>query len=124
VGHVEREVVLDAAPEEVWEALTDEHLLSDWFGADVEIAPEGGALFRWRDGRSRRAVMDVSNKPDLLIVRWLPFEHDATGRTHPTPPAKVVFRLDRHPDGTRLRIVETAAFDPVLRAQSRMAAAR
>ena len=47
---VEREVVLDAPPAEVWEALTDEQQLEEWFANDVEFDLDRGGVFRWDDG--------------------------------------------------------------------------
>ena len=47
---VEREVVLDAPPEEVWEALTEPERLEEWFANDVEFDLERGGDFRWDDG--------------------------------------------------------------------------
>ena len=40
--NVEREITLDAPPEEVWEALTDPERLEEWFANDVEFDLERG----------------------------------------------------------------------------------
>ena len=40
--NVEREITLDAPPEEVWEALTDPEQLEEWFANDVEFDLERG----------------------------------------------------------------------------------
>jgi uncharacterized protein YndB with AHSA1/START domain len=122
--HIEREVLLEAPVREVWTALTDQDLLSAWFGADVEMLPGGAALFRWPDGSARRAVVDVSDEPKLLVLRWLPFEHDPAGRTRPKSPAKIVFTLAPRAEGTLLRVVETDAPDFVRDADLRTAQAR
>ena len=37
-----REIELDASPEDVWEALTDETQLEEWFANDVELDPTPG----------------------------------------------------------------------------------
>src|SRR3954465_7455859 len=36
---VERETLIEASPEEVWEALTDEDRLEEWLAPDVELDP-------------------------------------------------------------------------------------
>ena len=52
---VERELVLDAPPDEVWDALTEPSRLAEWFANDVELdlRPGGGASFRWGNGEER-----------------------------------------------------------------------
>src|SRR5918994_1311443 len=49
---VERETLIEASPEEVWEAITDEDRLEEWIAPEVELdAVEGGdATFRYEDG--------------------------------------------------------------------------
>ena len=39
---VEREVVFPAAPDEVWEALTEAERLEEWFANDVELDARPG----------------------------------------------------------------------------------
>ena len=53
---IRRDVIVDAAPEVVWDALTDPGELAGWFGAEAEIDLRvGGAVrFRWPDGTERR----------------------------------------------------------------------
>ena len=42
---VERETLVEATPEEVWAALTDEDRLEEWMAPDVELDPiEGGEI--------------------------------------------------------------------------------
>jgi uncharacterized protein YndB with AHSA1/START domain len=116
---VEREIVVDARPDEVWAALTEPEQLSAWFGAAAEAQGDGSVTFRGGDGTVRRAVIDVSEPERLLILRWLPFERNASGRVIQRPAAKVIFTLTPCPEGTRLRVVEMPAGVPqaqVLRA--------
>jgi uncharacterized protein YndB with AHSA1/START domain len=104
---VEREVLVDAPPPDVWAALTEPDHLSAWFGALAETSPDGSVTFRWSDGTVRRAVIEVSEPTRLLVLRWLPFKRDGSGRAIQRPPTKVVFTLTPVPGGTRLRVVET-----------------
>jgi uncharacterized protein YndB with AHSA1/START domain len=116
---VEREIVVKAPPDEVWAALTEPEQLSAWFGAVAEAHQDGSVTFRGGDGTVRRAVIDVSEPERLLILRWLPFERNASGRVIQRPAAKVVFTLTPCPGGTRLRVIEIPAAMPqeqVLRA--------
>ena len=59
---VERETVLDAPAEEVWEALTDERLLGEWLADEAELEPEPGgrASFRFADGAEKRGHRPAS----------------------------------------------------------------
>jgi hypothetical protein len=58
---VTRSVLLDSAPAEVWEALTDETALSEWLAPEVELEPrEGGrVLCRYEDGSERRGEVEL-----------------------------------------------------------------
>ena len=93
---VEREIVLDAPPEEVWEALTDAEQLEEWFANDVELdAQEGGeGVFRWDDGEERHATVVEASPPERLVLDW-----DDDGKTELT--------LEEVEDGTRLLVRES-----------------
>src|SRR5262245_268924 len=67
---VEREILLDAPPEEVWEALTDPEQLEEWFANDVEFDLERGGVFRWDDGETRHAVVEEAVPERRLALRW------------------------------------------------------
>jgi uncharacterized protein YndB with AHSA1/START domain len=103
---VKRQVVVAAPPADVWAALTQSDHLSAWFGAAAETQPDGSVTFRWSDGTVRRAVIDVSERERLLILRWLPYERSAAGRVFQRPATRVVFTLTPLAEGTLLRVVE------------------
>jgi uncharacterized protein YndB with AHSA1/START domain len=109
---VEREVVVPAAPEEVWPALTREEELSAWFGAEVEIdaRPGGRGAARWADGTQRHLLVEDVEPPRRLAFRWLPFQRTADGDVVPVPSSRVEIELDAVPEGTRIRVVERPAF--------------
>jgi uncharacterized protein YndB with AHSA1/START domain len=92
-----REVVLPATREDVWEALTDEERLREWFANDVELDPRpgGAGVFRWDNGEERRAAVEVVEPEELLVLRW---EDDGV----------VELRLEDSPDGTRVLVRETS----------------
>ncbi len=98
---VSRTVVLDAAPERVWEAITDEAALSEWLAPEVELDPrEGGELVcRYEDGSERRGEVELVEEAERLAFRW--WREDA-GR-----PSRVEFALDAIADGTRLVVTES-----------------
>jgi uncharacterized protein YndB with AHSA1/START domain len=100
---VEREVLLEAPPDEVWEALTDPAQLEEWFANDVDFDVERGGVFRWDDGDLRYAVVEEADPARRLAIRWW----DATGGEE----SEVVFTLVAVPEGTRLVVTETASCD-------------
>jgi uncharacterized protein YndB with AHSA1/START domain len=100
---VEREIVLGAPPEEVWEALTDPEQLEKWFANDVEFDLDRGGVFRWDDGEVRHAVVEEVDAGRRLAIRWW----------DPAAPdeSAVTFTLEEAEAGTRLVVTETASCD-------------
>ena len=110
---VERETVLDADPRDVWEALTDERLLSEWLAEEAELDPvEGGdAVFRFEDGEERRGTVLRVEEERSLAFTWARPEE---------PETYVELTLEPAIAGTRLVVVERATpFGPVALAGSR-----
>jgi uncharacterized protein YndB with AHSA1/START domain len=91
---VERERTFEATPEEVWEAITDERLLSEWLADDAEIDPEPGGEVRFR----------VVEEGRRLAFTW---SRDGEG------PSQVEFTLEPAVSGTRLVVVERALKAPL-----------
>jgi uncharacterized protein YndB with AHSA1/START domain len=115
---VERETILDAPPEEVWEALTDDDRLSEWLAEEAEIdAVEGGELtIREADGGERHGTVETVIEQERLVFTWArPGE----------APSLVDFTIEAVPAGTRVRVVETSgstAWAPKLSALPRACA--
>ena len=110
---VERDITIPATtPAEVWPAVTHPDEVSIWFGADVEldVRPGGRGVFRWPDGTERHAVVEEVEPGHKLSFRWLPFQRTAERDIEPMPSTRVEITLDEVPDGTRVRVVEQAAF--------------
>jgi uncharacterized protein YndB with AHSA1/START domain len=97
---VVREVVFDAPPDQVWDALTDPERLEEWFANDVEFDLDRGGVFRWGDGEVRHAVVEEVEPERRLAIRWW----------NPSAPeeSEVIFTLDETEEGTRLVVTETA----------------
>jgi uncharacterized protein YndB with AHSA1/START domain len=103
---VERETVLDAPADEVWEALTDERLLGEWLAeeAELEPVPGGRASFRFADGTEKEGtVLRVEEEHELAFTWARPGE----------PETEVELTLVPLVSGTRLVVVErTSAATP------------
>jgi len=98
VNKVEREITVAAEPEDVWRALTDEVLLSEWLAPEVELEAEvGGELYvRSEDGEERWDTVDELEEGRRLAFTWAD--------------SSVELSVDAVSDGrTRVRVVETAA---------------
>ena len=98
---VVREIVFDAPPDEVWEALTDPERLEEWFANDVDFDLDRGGVFRWQDGEVRHAVVEEVEPERRLAIRWW----------DPSSPeeSQVTFTLDETGEGTRLVVTGTAS---------------
>jgi uncharacterized protein YndB with AHSA1/START domain len=101
-GPVEREVELEAPPEDVWEELTDAERLGAWLGAgvDLEVEPGGTGTVSFPGGETRRArVVDVEEGRRVSFLWW---------RVAPEvgPPTHVTITIERLGAGSRLRVRE------------------
>jgi uncharacterized protein YndB with AHSA1/START domain len=111
---VERETVLEAEPERVWEALTTDALLADWFadGATVDPVEGGEVAFECEDGERRGTVQRVDPERELAFTWARPGEGESL----------VTFSLEPVELGTRLVVVERALTGPVALAGVSLAA--
>ncbi|HEX2391953.1 MAG TPA: SRPBCC domain-containing protein [Solirubrobacterales bacterium] len=102
---VERAILLDAEPREVWEAITDEALLSEWLADRVELEPRqgGGVRCRYADGEERRGEVELVEEAERLAFHW---------RRQGGGPSRVEFIVDAVAEGTRLRVIETGLAEP------------
>lgn len=98
---VERHTVIEAAPDEVWEALTDDERLGEWLGDDVELDPvEGGDLTVREGGRERSGTVETVIERERLEFTWAEPGGD---------PTRVEFEIAPADGGTRVTVTETRA---------------
>jgi len=99
---VTRSITLDAPLEEVWDAITDEALLREWFAPDVAFeAREGGEVeCRYEDGEVRRGEVSLVEEAERLAFTWTRDGHAES---------RVELIVDAVADGARLTVVETAS---------------
>ena len=92
---IERELLLPATPETVWEAVTGDGWLADRVALDLR--PGGEAEFESADGVRSGWIEDVS-APRRLTFWW---------SVDDEPASRVEIRIDAQEESTRLRIVES-----------------
>lgn len=98
---VAREIVLDAAPDEVWRALTDPDRLAGWLGDDAELELEPGGELRIVDPvDGERAGWVEEAQPGRRLALWWHAEGDEEA-------TRVQFDIEQREQGTALTVVET-----------------
>lgn len=104
----ERTIELPVDPDDVWTALVDDELLSDWLGDDVHLDPRLGGPVEVQEGDERRVgvVEHVEPGRRLGLRWWRPDDPDGT--------SEVDFVLVPTPSGTRLTVVERRAVPAVI----------
>jgi uncharacterized protein YndB with AHSA1/START domain len=104
---VRREAIVEASSSEVWEALTDEHLLSEWLADEAELdpVPGGRATFRFADGECRQGTVLAAEEERSLSFSW----------TRPGEMESVVeLTIEPASAGTRIVVVERDPAAPAL----------
>jgi uncharacterized protein YndB with AHSA1/START domain len=96
---VERETLVEASPEEVWEALTEEDRLEEWLAPEVELDPVEGGEIGVRDGDGERAgTVETIEEQERFAFTW---SRPGEGESF------VEFTIEALPGGTRVTVVET-----------------
>jgi uncharacterized protein YndB with AHSA1/START domain len=107
---IERETVINAPVERVWELITEAEHLGRWFGdagAEVDLRPGGELVLRWTEyGTSRGRIVEVEPRT-RLSYRWAPFKDPGGEEPVEGNSTLVEFTLQPEGDGTRLRVVES-----------------
>ena len=108
---IERAIVVAAAIEAVWAALTEAAQVASWFGdvAEIDLVPGGRARFGWSDSNSVvEAVIEVVERPHRFSYRWAV---DSETPVEDGPSTLVEFTLEPQANGTRVTVVETGLAD-------------
>src|SRR3954462_2744470 len=106
---IERETVINAPVERVWNLITEAEHLGRWFGdagAEIDLRPGGAMALRWAEhGTQRGRVVDVE-PCSRFSYRWAPFRDPGGEEPEEGNSTLVEFTLHREGDVTRLRVVE------------------
>src|SRR3954454_99696 len=96
---VERETLVEASPDEVWEALTDEDRLQEWLDPDIELEPHEGGEIAVGDGDERRSgTIETLEENERFAFTW---SRPGEGESF------VEFTIEAQPGGTRVTVIET-----------------
>jgi uncharacterized protein YndB with AHSA1/START domain len=107
---IEREIVIDAPVERVWELVTEAEHLGRWFGdagAEVDLRPGGAMALRWSEYGTSRGRIETVEPQRRLAFRWAPFKDPGGADPIEGNSTHVEFTLSAEGDGTRLRVVES-----------------
>jgi uncharacterized protein YndB with AHSA1/START domain len=95
---VEREVLVPASRDRVWEAITDPEEVAQWLAEDAELdLRPGGDLAVRADGTSREGFFEEVSEPERLVFWWGAPDAEFT---------RVEVKLEEIDEGTRIRVVE------------------
>lgn len=97
---IEKELFIKAAPERVFQALTEKEYLERWFltKAEVDLRPGGAIRFDWGPGVFQSGQILVLEPPHRLSYSWEAQSPD---------PTTVTFELKAENDGTLLHVIQT-----------------
>jgi uncharacterized protein YndB with AHSA1/START domain len=104
---IERETVIAAPVERVWEVLTDARHIGQWFahaGAEVDLRPGGLLVMRWEEHGTYLARIEKVEPHRVFSYRWA---HPADEEPRAGNSTLVEFTLSPEGNGTRLRVVES-----------------
>ncbi len=121
---IERDVLIAAPIERVWQLATRPEHLGRWFadaGAEVDLRPGGALTLTWREYGTVHGRVEAVEPPHRVAYRWLA---EAGDREEPTAANSTLmeFTLTAEGDGTRVAVVETGFDGLALGAEARTAA--
>lgn len=126
---IEKQAVLRAPRERVWQAISDANEFGTWFGIEFEAPFSRGSTVPARIVPTKvDAEVAKSQEPHagtpfeirieriepewLFSFRWHPYEPETGADFDSAPSTLVEFMLEDHPDGTLLTITESG-FDRI-----------
>ena len=97
MNRIEQTYVIEASPEQVWQALTDPELISRWSGATAQFAPEAGSEYSLWNGDIGGSVVEVVPL-ERLVQTWKP-------KNWTVEDSVVTFALAPSDGGTRVDLI-------------------
>lgn len=121
---IERDVLIAAPLERVWELITRAEHLGRWFGdagAEIDLRPGGALSLTWREHGTFHGRVETVEAPHRFAFRWL---STIGSRAEPTPGNSTLteFALGVEGERTRVAVVESG-FDALDREPAERTAA-
>jgi uncharacterized protein YndB with AHSA1/START domain len=107
---IERETVIAAPVERVWELITEAEHVGRWFGdagAEIDLRPGGAMTLRWSEHGTSLARIEQVEPHSRFSYRWAPFKDPGGAEPVEGNSTLVEFTLAEEAGGTRLRVVES-----------------
>ena len=107
---IERETVINAPVERVWELITEPEHVGRWFGdagAEIDLRPGGEMVIRWAEHGTSHARVVAVEPQTRFSYRWAPFKEPGGDEPVDGNSTLVEFTLAPDGDATRLRVVES-----------------
>ena len=106
---IERDVLIAAPLERVWELITSAEHVGRWFadaGAEIDLRPGGKMTLNWREHGTIHGRVEEVEPPHRFAWRWL---SSVGSRAEPTPGNSTLteFTLAAEGEATRVAVVET-----------------
>ena len=108
--HIERETLINAPVERVWELITQPEHVGRWFGdagAEIDLRPDGEMVIRWNEHGTTHGRVVAVEPHTRFSYRWAPFKEPSGEQPVEGNSTLVEFTLAPEGDGTRLRVVES-----------------
>ena len=109
---IERELLIDAPPERVFELLTDAELLIEWMAPEAELDARVGGQIRWTHLEGDSVI---GNFVELVPARRVVFTFGWDRPDVAVPPGSTTVEIDLRParGGTQLRLVHRGLSGPM-----------
>ncbi|HMC57597.1 MAG TPA: SRPBCC family protein [Candidatus Solibacter sp.] len=113
MNQIEKQILLRAPCERVWQAITNIGEFAKWFGVKAEGSFTPGArvhmisTHRSAEGQSFYVFVEEMEPPRKFSWRWHPGMKDAGVDYHTEPTTVVVFLLEEVEGGTLLTVTES-----------------
>ncbi len=106
---IERDILIAAPVERVWELITSAEHLGRWFGdsgAEIDLRPGGALSLTWQGQETVQGRVEAVESPHRFSWRWLQVRES---RAEPTPANSTLieFTLAAEGDSTRVFVVES-----------------
>ena len=104
---IEREIVIAAPRERVWELITQAEHVGTWFGdsAEIDLRPGGTIVLRWDKHGTVYGTIEKVEAPHVFSYRWTPGAIEEQPRAENS--TLVEFTLTPRGKETHLRVIES-----------------